>query len=282
VAEKRLDLGVSGSLCGVQPHVEVELRALADACDCVGSTTRDGWTTEQWSLTEECRVSLLAAYRRALIPASAEPAVQRLVRDGVDIWSRMRPANEQHELVIRGDLGELAAAAAMLARGEVSRETLKLANVPKGSARTSEHGFDAVALQLAADTPEDGLADGDVLVIGTAKHTLDDPAGLLTDLVKSISDTELSSEGSFARFRLYHGFLEAIGFQGRDKIWLILEELPDATHLRLVASAFVDATMLDELETRVSRIQPSSQPRMLRRIGIRDLETIHAEVESGT
>ena len=258
------------------------LLALADACETTNPVETAGWVTDEWSLSERARERLLAAYRQALVPPGSEPAVRRLIQDGVDLWSKVRPKVPQHELVIRADLAEFAAAAALLHAGEIQVATLDLANVPKGSARASEHGFDAASLVLDPDGRLDELSARDVLIVGSTKHTLTDVRSLVDALRDSISDAMWTADEVFAQFRLYYGFLETASVVGREKLWLIFAELPDLSHVRLIGTAVVDRDGLDALRGLTQSLPPNRTTRGLRRIGIRDLAGIHRDIDDGS
>lgn len=266
-------------------HIAAELQALAGTCEVVPRDPVQGWEIDVWALSEDSLQALSEAYKRLLRPYPLQSILDELTKDGVDVsavfFSEEGADAANLARVRRADMLELAAAASLLSKEGAPIETLVMPNVPKASTRQSSPGIDILAACLDPSGPPDELAPGELIYIGSVKHTVNQLSQLRTDLSKSVSEADLNIPYLTAQFRVYHGRLSGV-LDGADRIFLFLKQRPilDPAHVRILAVGAIEATRWSDLETQLSSVYASSPGlRRLRVLLLKDIANLHQSVE---
>ncbi|WP_330272108.1 hypothetical protein OG205_34610 [Lentzea sp. NBC_00516] len=260
-------------------HAFAEIQALADACAPLAASAISGWTVDEWHLDDD-QVQLLADAYLAVLRGDIDNAVEdELKRLGVPIDKLLIADHDSRELVTRSDAIEIAAIAALIKADRWPTDTLYAPNVPKMSRKKSDSGIDAMAAYLDPNArPGTPLSPDEKLYICSVKHTLQSSSSTLRyDLVKSVSEDELTPTYLAGQLRVLKGHLDQLGVSNTSRVILFINQFLQNENVRVHAVAAVDPSLLSDLTDQLTKHLPQMKTgnHALRAIIIPDLANLH-------
>lgn len=240
----------------------------------------EGWSIDVWHLSSGALAALKRTYSALAAPEVERLVLRRLASDGINIHEIFLDPEKADPTVTRADMVELAAAASMVAVEGLQLASILMPNVPKESRRKSESGIDVLAAHFDPSGNPESLEDGEILFIGSAKHSISDAGDLRRKLVSSVSERELTLLYLTNQLRVYHGRLQERGITA-DRVFLFIRGEPvlNPKHTRLVCVGAVDSTKEMDFVAQLSNLSRSeSRLRHLRCLLIPDIVNLHTLV----
>lgn len=242
------------------PHARDEIKALAVHSAVVSLGSMDGWSVQQWTLTDEDVERAVAAYQ-AILSVDLNDELDQLLEDmGVDALGP--PAvTTQHAQVMRADAMELVAAATAIAFDSAGIDDLHMPNVPKMAGQKSDSGIDLIGITLHTDAVGP-LVAGERLLLVSVKHTVDKYAsGMRAKLEKSISE-DLSAPYLHRQLHTLHGRLIQGGVSAltAERVFYFLRETLSHPQVRLVCVAAAPPPPACNLPNQVAQLSDIGAP----------------------
>lgn len=253
------------------------LQGLANECVIESVEYINGWRVEIWDLTDEAKNKLVNSYRMVIFPDIGD-VLNAITEEGIAISRIFLEPDAASPTITRADMVELLAAASMIAVDGAPLHTLMIACVPKASRGFSARGLDIASIHLVSNNIDDPISDGDILFIGSAKHSIAENEGdLRRKLVDSVSDTSLSVRYLGPQLRVLEGRLRQRGIDAR-RIYGFLRLIPllDSRHVRIVAVGAVDRDRKSQVRDQMRHLN-NSEPllRTMRLATVPSLSQLH-------
>jgi len=262
----------------VIPHIGPQLAALAALCAPEDRGAVRGWTIDRWKIDDEALEALLDVYEALLLGGLEAEIEASLEADGIDVSALLIDDDAARDVITRSDLTELAAAAAAVGADGWPQETMHLPNVPKGSRARSEVGIDVLAVRMDFESDEVELGPGEMLFIGSVKHTVEDPADCRYKLVRSVSPSDLTLPYVGQQLRVLSGHLMAKGIRAR-RVYLFLRGFPDGQRVAITITGAIDSTLEDEFFDQMANLPEADGIRHCRHLVFDGLEDLHELTE---
>jgi hypothetical protein len=135
-----------------------------------------------------------------------------------------------------------------------------------------------LAVQLDIDSESTELLDGEVLHIGSVKHSIDDPADCRYKLVRSVSAKDLTLPYVAQQLRVLSGRLESTGINGR-RVYLFLQDFPDDDHVAITITGAVDVGRGDEFLEQMEHLPHVVGARVCRHLLFDHIDDLHELVD---
>ena len=264
-------------------HIHEEIEALASCCKILGSNDQSGWAIDSWTLSDEAITHLLLAYRKSLLPDIYTEVLASLVNRGVDVDRVFLQPDKTNDVVTRGDIIELAAAASAVAAEKLPLDQIFLSNSPKRSRRKSDSGLDLFYLSMKEHGSANEWGYDEKIFIYSSKHTTSRVSDLRTHLVDSLSEQTLSVDYLQGELRVLNHHLREGGMshERADRVYLILslDPLLNPQIVKLIAVGAVDSRLSNGLKDEMSKL-PVSRPglRRFRSVIVKGLDTLQDNV----
>lgn len=231
-----------------------ELVTLA-AAEVVVEADVNGWSIDVWDMSGAALAALKDLYTSVITGDIEADLVDALDDDGIDVVALFydeRDTETRHRTT-RADLSEFAAAAAWVAVNMWPLDTLHMPNMPKDSRDRSESGIDVMSLVLDDGAHGAPLVDGEMLYVGSVKHTISDLGDLRRKLVNSIDSTsELTQAYMLRQLRVFVERLRERGIAAQRAFLFLGEELSVPSRVMVALAGAADSALrveyLEEIE----------------------------------
>lgn len=255
------------------PHLE---RLGSDMRGAPLGTIR-GWIASELVLTEEQIQLACDAYRTCLIPNVPEEIRAAFAADGESIDQFLLAQDESDDTLTRSDITELVAAALIMKSEGIHGSYVEMPNVPKRSRGSSEHGADYVALRLSAEGSPTEWGPGDMLFVGSVKHTTVNPDDMRRKLVSSLGKARMPRRKLRGEMRVLVDQLSRSGIDAR-KGFLALLSFPDPKRVTLVAVGVVAPVYRDPFVANLDKLPTHVGGRRVVAVVIENLDQLHRRV----
>src|SRR5437867_4899501 len=95
--------------------VTQRLTDLAATCPAVAASLVNGWSVDEWNVTDVPIALVLDLYRAVLVPPAIDNRIREMLKaDGVDMDLLLLDEDRALDVITRADLAELMAAASLL------------------------------------------------------------------------------------------------------------------------------------------------------------------------
>ena len=235
-----------------------------------------GWAASETVLTNEQIDLACAAYKECLVPLVPEAIRQAFEADGEPIEEFLLAEEESDDTLTRSDITELVGAASLMNSDGIEGRFIELPNVPKRSRAVSEHGADFVGLLLSTTEAQTPWGPGDMLFVGSVKHTTVDPDDLRRKLVASLGKG-MPRRKLRGEVRVLVDQLSRSGIDAR-RAYAALLSFPDPMRVTLVGVAVVAPAHHESLVAGFEKLPAHKGARRILAVVVEDLEQLHLRV----
>jgi hypothetical protein len=262
------------------PHAVQEMRDLSSRVPAATFVRINGWDVDGWPLDGDAVDKVARVYRATLVPDLGAEMEAMIIANGVTLAEVLIDGGHARDEITRSDATELAAAASFLAADGWPEDTLVMPNVPKMSRRKSDSGFDAMAVSFSDSDSLGELSRGNVLYIGSVKHSIKpDASGVRLALVKSVSAEELTFPYVGRQLVVLHGTLRREGVSANlvRRLFHFLNYLQDSHYVKVYGAVAIDSQAIHHLILDLNNHLPqlTGGQRTLRVLIFPDIATLH-------